>query len=227
MVVALSAARQRNAPLREPWQAVDGDFVCEGVEVHADGSGSARGHPGSHRDGLPFLGMLPKRPFHESSQPRTNAIGRGDVRKPSAVLPLAAGGRSSTKRCRWRAPLLLLALPIFLLLWQHGELERVREQVHRGQAEHVAAVQPQMVARASPISAPESVPVVTPVPMPHRPPVPSPLPPAAPPSSSSSSSLSFVDGESIGSASPAQLCFVMPVRSSNLKFAVRNARRVD
>jgi hypothetical protein len=82
-----------------------------------------------------------------------------------------------------------------MLAWQHSALETVR-----------------LSLRARPAS-----PALQP-----RPPEVELRPP--PPPLAASTAIHFADGESIGNASRARLCVVMPVRSNNLRNAVRNVR---
>jgi hypothetical protein len=118
---------------------------------------------------------------------------------PTATRP---AGRSLTRHHRWRklllAPLLLLVAPLALLAWQHSQLEAAR--LHT-----VLTAAPLMAA------APELLP-----------PTPGPAPTSL--SQPTAHRLHFSDGEVLGQQSAAHLCIVMPVRSSNLRRALRNVR---
>ena len=91
---------------------------------------------------------------------------------------------------------LLVATPLLLLLWQHGQLESVR----------LSPTKARGVRRPPPLRQPAHT-----------------QPRDAPPSPPRRA-VDFEDGEYLGNVSQARLCVVMPVRSNSLQRAVRNVQ---
>ena len=88
----------------------------------------------------------------------------------------------------------LLATPLTMIVWQHQQLQSVGEFKHERQPHRHR--QPQPITMTTSEMAPPP------------PPVPA---------------LAFENGERMGNTSESRVCIVMPVRSSNLRRAVRNA----
>ena len=123
---------------------------------------------------------------------------------------------------------LLLAAPLVLLAWQHQQLDALQQGTSRRRTARTAPSPPRLTPQP-PSPPPPRAAGSAATTLPAQPIIDGDRNSDATTSSAISSTASwtpgFVEGEALGAASKAQLCVVMPVRSSNLARAVRNARR--